>query len=349
MQTTAINKTWEEWLEKERHISVHVAREAGLSFRGPLSGSIAIPVYALDGTWLFNKYRRSPILSAGPKYRYDAGATRALFGAEQLHKLPPGTRVIVTEGELDALALRTLGFVAVSSTGGAGTWSEDFADMLDQFDVVLFFDADEPGVRGMLNAATFMPFAEIAWMPVQYGKDSTDVIHAGAEKQLIEAIDEARKFSLPFWKNPPEMQVVSIDRFREELAEERKRILLDFDRTPFHIDIAEAWAIEKREKLVNEIFTEEVHGEPREGTGDIERARAYPMKKLVKVNSYGFARCPFHEDSTASLKIYTDNHGYCFGGCGRKSSIDIQMQNYPTLDKKEAFKQAVKDLANLPI
>lgn len=72
---------------------------------------------------------------------------------------------------------------------------------------------------------------------------------------------------------------------------------------------------------------------------DILRARAHPVSDLVKVNKMGFAQCPFHEEKTASLKVYKDNHTYCFGCHTRADAIDL----YQKLHGVE-FVEAVKAL-----
>lgn len=48
-----------------------------------------------------------------------------------------------------------------------------------------------------------------------------------------------------------------------------------------------------------------------------------------KINRAGFIRCPFHDDKTPSMKIYTATNTYkCFGGCGSYGTvIDFVMQS----------------------
>lgn len=75
----------------------------------------------------------------------------------------------------------------------------------------------------------------------------------------------------------------------------------------------------------------------------IARAKSVPISNILKVNSMGFALCPFHSDTHPSLKIYAKtNHAYCFVGCGKKDSIDIA-QTINNLD----FKTAVEWLNKL--
>ncbi len=72
---------------------------------------------------------------------------------------------------------------------------------------------------------------------------------------------------------------------------------------------------------------------------DVERARGYPIGNLLKIQG-GQAMCPFHDDHKPSLKIYRDNHAYCFACGQRADSIDVYMQ----LSGAD-FKTAVRYLA----
>ena len=63
----------------------------------------------------------------------------------------------------------------------------------------------------------------------------------------------------------------------------------------------------------------------------IDRAREYPIKDLWAelVNTPvrgGMARCPFHEDSTASLSLRKHNRYHCFGCDERGDTIDLYMK-----------------------
>lgn len=59
---------------------------------------------------------------------------------------------------------------------------------------------------------------------------------------------------------------------------------------------------------------------------DIARAKEYPITLLLTFNRMHLTRCPFHNDRHPSLRVYEDNHAYCYSGCGKKDSIDIYME-----------------------
>jgi len=73
----------------------------------------------------------------------------------------------------------------------------------------------------------------------------------------------------------------------------------------------------------------------------IQRAKEYPIAKLIEVNKQGFAHCPFHHpDKEPSFKIYSEtNRYYCFGCQASGDVIDLYMKLH-NVD----FPQAVRKL-----
>jgi DNA primase len=61
--------------------------------------------------------------------------------------------VIVCEGEFDCLLLRQNGFDTITGTSGAGTWKSSWSENLRGKDVVLIFDSDDVGRKGVLKVA----------------------------------------------------------------------------------------------------------------------------------------------------------------------------------------------------
>jgi len=89
-------------------------------------------------------------------YRVCSGRPLPLFGGESLsgdHDRP----VVIVEGELDAVAAWEYGIRSnvVSGTGGAGTWKDEWLDLLEPFrSFVLLYDDDEAGDRGAEGLAS---------------------------------------------------------------------------------------------------------------------------------------------------------------------------------------------------
>lgn len=70
----------------------------------------------------------------------------------------------------------------------------------------------------------------------------------------------------------------------------------------------------------------------------------------IKINSRGFANCPFHHEKTGSLKIYDGDKGYYCFGCGKSGDIVTFMQDFFGLSFKESIEKINDDFSlNLPI
>lgn len=64
-----------------------------------------------------------------------------------------GTSILLNEGEMDCLLAIQHGFAAVTATGGAGTWKEQWNPMFAGKDVVVCYDIDAAGRTGSLQVA----------------------------------------------------------------------------------------------------------------------------------------------------------------------------------------------------
>lgn len=319
MLTTSQREAWNAWLTKKRHISFDVAKKAGLKIG---EHRLHIPIRDKDGKILFFKYRRAPWIEDGAKYTYDTGATAALFGAERLND---SKRIILTEGELDALALRTLHYTACSTTGGAQAFRPEWAEeLLKDKDVTILYDADKAGVEGALRVARMMPSAKIAWVPVQYGKDASDVIASGHVIELHAAIQNPIHFELPSLDAEPEERLRLFGILQSDLIIERRRIMGDAKRTPFFVDLIIDYTRKEIKKALQE---KSLRNRVRKdyGSSNVEKAREYPIARIVRVNARGFAKCPYHEEKSPSMKVYQDGHCFSFC-CGKRSNaIDLYM------------------------
>jgi hypothetical protein len=344
MSTKETREEWIRWLMESRMISAAMIIDAGLGIDVE-GGELAIPVYAPDGEFLFHKYRRSPWNKNGPKYRYTSGSSAALYGAELLKNLNKDEDIVITEGELDALALRSLGQMAVSSTGGSGTWREEWSQLITAHKPVICYDADLAGVEGAMRVAmTFPQGVRIAWIPPQYGKDPTEALVSGGAGKLGEVIQCANTYKVPARGTDGRLKALSA--LLKQFVTERKAAIADPEGTPLHLNFAINW-VEK--EIKHEKVTEErpvrgpVSGEMSER---LAAARAYPIKDLIKVGRGGFALCPFHTETTPSFQVYRDNHAYCFGGCAKRfDSIDIYAKlNNIDLSQKGAMKKVIDAL-----
>lgn len=111
-----------------------------------------------------------------------------------------GKRVIVTEGEMDAMSISQLQgnkWPVVSIKSGAAGAVKDFkqaAEWLEGFtEVVICFDMDDPGQKAAKDAALVLTpgKAKIMRLPV---KDANDMLRAGRGKELLDAVWDAKTY-----------------------------------------------------------------------------------------------------------------------------------------------------------
>lgn len=111
---------------------------------------ITIPVTDSEGIYTLLKLRKDPedTESSAPKMLvYPKGAAHEIYGWELLkHQLP---NLVVCEGEFDRLVLLSNGIPAITGTGGAGTFKDEWMSHLFKAEnVYLCFDRDEAGKTG---------------------------------------------------------------------------------------------------------------------------------------------------------------------------------------------------------
>ena len=144
---------------------------------------VTIPIYDRQGMIVnIRKYK--------PNSRDSDKKTISLTGYGQARLYPIASldsdEVILTEGELKALLLNQIGFTAMSPTGGASTWSEDWNTWFSNKRVVLIYDIDDGGRAGANRVAkNVFPYAsevKIVRLPIsrkEYPKgDITDYVVA---------------------------------------------------------------------------------------------------------------------------------------------------------------------------
>jgi len=194
METTQIPPAIYKWI-RDRGISPEVILSSRISWNG---SSIVIPIYDADHNFLFNKYRKDPANTSegASKYFYDAGHKYALYNIEVLKDTD---FVFIVEGELDALLLTSLNIPAVSSTGGAQSFSSDWAPLFEGKEVFICYDADEAGIKGAIKVARIIHHARIVWLPSgQFqGKDVTDFIKDKGLKEFNALGTQAICHTLP--------------------------------------------------------------------------------------------------------------------------------------------------------
>ena len=261
--------------------------------------AIVLPVNNPDGTFSFNKYRRDPLQGAvTPKYMYDKGSRTQLFGADKLAGVLKGNLVVITEGELDALVLHSMGIVAVSSTGGALSFQEEWAEDLKRYPTYICYDNDEAGAKGAVRTLQHIPSARVVMIPEQPDvKDISDFVSRGGDFHNL--LRSARGFT-------------SVEEVKEDMAQRKAQWLP----TRFHkayLDVHDNPA---------PTAPTSTYVSP-EGDARKAKAKEYPCTEITPFIKRK-AQCPKHNEKTPSLHYYPKtNSCYCFGCSESFDSIEL--------------------------
>lgn len=311
--------------------------------------TLRIPVKDVNNKILFSKFRQNPEHKTGPKYTYEKGSKASLFGAQFIN-LPPTNTVIITEGELDAVlvssTLMTGGVIGVSSTGGCGTWNEEWNELLKGKEVIICYDSDGPGVLGGLKVHNKIPGSKIMFLPSDRAgtvpKDLTEYyqktmflsdyqFHTRITKLMMPT---ATEIFLPLdstaisEKEKAKLQDEWLERLRE--ANKKKKDNYWIKIVQEHINKLHAYRTVKRSKYVKN-----------SERGDLDAAKEFPIPDLIRFR-FGKAKCIWHQDDTPSLTYYADNNTvYCFGCQKSGDAVDVYMQL-----NHVSFKEAIKTLNN---
>lgn len=307
MDTTS---KWFNYLHSKRKLSTSVIADALLEEH---KGRLRIPVFDENGKLLFSKYRVAPWATVQtPKYIYETGASASLYGT---HFDDLGTALFYVEGEMDALACRTMGYNAVSTTGGALTFRAEWAKHFPHRTKIICYDNDETGIRGAVKVAMTLMQCHYTWVPPVHGKDVSDLL---MKNDLMDAArilsDATRVISI----NIP-MERPARKKYVKELSERAHALPICVGKQFLYELISELNQYNKEEVKKKWAYDPEVQD-------DKMRAKSYPIDRLIKVGSDRKAICPFHNEKTGSLHVYKDNSAFCYGGCQRAyDSIDIYM------------------------
>ncbi|WP_304991049.1 bifunctional DNA primase/helicase [Burkholderia plantarii] len=150
--------------------------------------------YLRDGAELVNiKYRN---IDDKKDMRQEGGAEPCLFGWHLVGDLQ--RTVMITEGELDAMALWQMGFSALSVNQGAGNhqWIDSDWSRLEQFsEILLCYDNDEAGRKGAREVANRLGLERCRIVTFGESKDANDFLLTGAKPEDFErCIDASSTF-----------------------------------------------------------------------------------------------------------------------------------------------------------
>ena len=303
---------------------------------------VVLPVHDAEGRVLFNKYRRDPDLTEGAKYLYDAGSKSSLYG---LKTLAPTGVVFIVEGEMDALHLISKGVQAVSSTGGAGSWSDTFTAALSGRDCLVCYDFDDAGIKGAFNVAALVPQSATVWLPKEVGEhgDITDFF-----VKLGKTVDDFLNLPRLSYAFPPDLKAdpLSLKERAVKTKEEIERAMeyARNERGAYRSDRHIQYVIQR---LVLHLDTIKRTGDRKVArvamdADRITRARAVPMTNFIEFNRQKYAKCIWHQDSKPSMFYYEKmNKVHCFGCNANGDTIDVVRQLQGGCGIKEAIEHII--------
>jgi twinkle protein len=159
-----------------------------------------------DGSRLYFHYFNSDGICTGAKvkttdkhFTWDGNnSDHSLFGQ---HLFPSsGKRVVITEGEIDALSCFTAmeGWPMVSIPDGAASAKRSIQRQLEWLqgyqEIVLFFDNDDAGRQAAKDAAGVLPPGKVKIACLHDFKDASDALQAGEAQAIREAIWNATPY-----------------------------------------------------------------------------------------------------------------------------------------------------------
>lgn len=238
---------------------------------------ITIPIFNQAGELAFFKFAKDPEdKRANPKMLTTRGASVELYGWEDLQRCPP--YLIICEGEFDRLVLKAHGFTAVTSTGGAGTFREEWVKALGKIPrLYICYDRDEAGRRGACKVGQLLPHAKLVTLPpdVGDGGDITDFfVRLGRTREdFISLLKQAEPVP------PPPEPVIQLDQPKTNTINVRVRHRL--------------------ERIKQEVSIVDIIGR---------------YTKLRRSGDYLVGLCPLHSDHHPSLAVYpATGTFYCYG------------------------------------
>lgn len=318
-----------EWLHG-RGIKDFVIDRYCIDYR---EGKVVIPVHGADGKIIFNKYRRDPESNDGPKYQYDKGAKAALYG---LLTYDNPTKCVIAEGELDCLRLLSEYISSVSTTGGSGTFEEEWAPVFAGVDTYICYDNDEAGMKGAFHVQSIVPWAKIVWLPdsVGVGGDITDYLKSHTREEFMELLSKAERYEMPWikWKDFKTKKELTAAKKEYEVRVERLMLEARAKR--------EKWQSDKPLQYLIKQFMNEIENLKRNikyftkkredySNDTLKTAKSVPIPRFIKFDGQGNARCIWHNERTGSMHYYEkQNRVKCFGCDKMGDVIDVVQTMY---------------------
>lgn len=182
----------------DKYLKEHGINNKSIELFGITSDNnwLHIPILDENGEELFIKSRNLNYDKEGnkePKYKNSQGSHATLFN---IIYAQTSDNIVITEGEIDALRLTQESIPAVSSTGGAGTFPEEFVEQLKDKKIWICYDNDKAGLKGTREVLEKLPNARVIRLPEDC-KDICEFFNMHSKKDFARLMREAQS-SLEF-------------------------------------------------------------------------------------------------------------------------------------------------------
>lgn len=301
--------------------------------------TISIPVYNKERKLLFKKHRH---LEGDIKYTYDKGSEMSLFGIHWLRyfeKNENKPNIVLVEGEFDAMALWSIDKLGLSTTGGSGSWKDEWIEDIRDYPITILYDNDLAGAKGAYRVWDSLMNADVPSkiVVVPHGfKDISEFLAQGGKLKELVTFDINQKMLMNATAKAD--KVKALNKICEDLIEMKsdmkKAMHIRFLIQVFHENL-------KNEKMFLKRKKTKVGN-----SDDLEDLKRIPIEYFVRFRN-GVAKCVFHNDNNPSMVYNNSNHKRypntvkCFS-CGAFGSvIDVVMEQNGV-----DFKKAVEILRN---
>ena len=167
-----------------------------------------------DGKELYQVVRMEPKsfrqrhLNCGGEYTWNMeGVRRVLYHLPEV--LSASSTVYLVEGEKDVDNLRAAGFIATTSPAGANNWRPEYAEYLQDKNVVVIPDKDHAGykyahaaIESLKDKATSLA---VILLPGDTVKDVSDWLEQGGDPQLLATMEQDPQCLKPFVEKDAEI------------------------------------------------------------------------------------------------------------------------------------------------
>lgn len=305
---------------------------------------ITIPVFDAHNKFLFNKYR----MFTGPdKYRYDKGSSMALYNANRI--TPEVDTIIIVEGEFDCMALQeyydnqdvqdvhkmiSKNIVVVTSTGGAGSWKDEWNTLLEGKRVTICLDNDNAGRDGSMKLwekiGSLSTLTEVH--AIREFKDMCEVLKYEKDHDEYAIIDvmldnRFNSFLIRDAETPREKVKVidSMLSLIDEIEQTKRSLNYRSFIMHFRAYLANIYNRERPRKKSKLVWTD--------GEVTLDQLRQIPIDRFIKFRN-NLACCIFHNEKHPSMQYNPpggrnkklSNTVKCFS-CGRFGGVvDVVMQ-----------------------